>query len=207
MVELETPDFIARTFDAEELHGDDVTTLALDSDGVIVWVNPAWARFAESNNAPDVAERFGVGSRYLDGVSGPLASYFAAVFENVRRTAEAWESDYECSSPETFRMMHMRVLPLTHGGLLIQHSTELVRPHDRAPEEACEERYRDPCGLLLQCSNCRRVRDPADGWHWVVQWVAQPPTSVSHGLCAPCATHYFTTVRRARNRRREIHDR
>ncbi len=207
MVERDIPDFIARTFDVEELLGDDTTTLALDIDGVIVWVNPAWRHFAERNDASDVAVRFGVGTRYLDGVSGPLASYFEAVFDNVRQTGEPWEFDYECSSPDTFRLMHMRVLPIAAGRLLIQHSTECARPHDRVADEPIEARYRDAWGLLLQCSNCRRVRDPGDGWHWVFEWVAQPPERVSHGLCSPCAAQYFTTVRRARGQRREMLDR
>lgn len=199
------PDFLSRSFDVDDLRREETTTVALDRGGVIAWVNPAWHRFAEENGAPEVADRFGPGTPYLAGISGPLASYFAAVLENVRRTGELWEVEYECSSPTEFRLHRARVIPLEDEGLLIQHDVALVRPHDRAEDAPVEGEYRDARGLMLQCSNCRRVRRPGDGWHWVVSWVAHPPADVSHGLCAACAGHYFAATRRARRvRHREV---
>lgn len=203
MRNVEAPEFLKRTFDVDALRDERGAVVALDREGVIVWVNPAWERFAKENGAPEVVERFGPGARYLDGITGPLAPFFAEALERTRRTGEPWEMDYECSSPETWRLHHMRVMPIAEDGLLVEHSEVRARPHDRAACAPVEEAFRDEHGLMLQCSNCRRVHRVGDGWEWVVSWVRSAPAPVSHGLCASCAGHYLAATRRARRARRE----
>lgn len=194
------PDDLARNFDLEALHAEESVLVALDHDDRIAWVNGAWTRFALENGGAGVLARHGVGSCYLDGVRGPLADYFRRGFASVRESGDVWEVDYECSSPELYRLHRMRVLPTASAGLLVEHNVVEARPHDRPPEVPQESHYRDERGVLMQCSNCRKVRRVGDGWRWIPAWVATTPAPpVSHGLCATCEGVY---VARARNRRR-----
>ncbi|MFO0628134.1 MAG: hypothetical protein U0325_21340 [Polyangiales bacterium] len=197
------PDALALDFDVEALNRDAGAVVALDAAGTIVWVNDAWHRFAHKNGAPDVAARFGRGARYLDGVRGPLADYFARAFDEVRARREPWALEYECSSAEEFRMHRLRVLPLRDGGLLLEHCELACGPHDRAAERPVEALYRDLAGVIAQCANCRRVRRVENGWHWIPAWVhAPPPAPVSHGLCTTCAGHYLYATRTRRQEAR-----
>jgi hypothetical protein len=197
-VSANVPAFLLHAFDVDELDRDEGIVVALDRDGTIVWHNSTWQRFALENDGPDVPARFGVGARYLDGISGPLRAFYESVFEGVIATQEPFEQDYECSSPDEFRLHHLRILPIEDHGLLIEHSTRALHPHGEGPSPSSDEAYRDDQGMLLQCSNCRRVHRVGDGWHWIRDWVKIPPPSTSHGLCAACAGHYFATTRRAR---------
>lgn len=193
------PDALSRDFDVDALNRGDGAVIALDPGGTITWVNDAWHRFARENGAPEVAARFGPGTRYLDGIRGPLADYFARAFDDVRARREPWGLEYECSSAETFRLHHLRVLPLHDGALLLEHSALRVGPHNRASEGPTEALYRDLSGALAQCANCRRVHRVGDGWHWIPAWVqSPPPPPVSHGLCATCAGHYLHATRARR---------
>lgn len=192
------PAFLRHAFDVDELDREEGIVVALDHEGTIVWTNRAWQRFASDNEGIEVAAQFGLGRRYLDGISGPLRPYFEAVFENVLATQEPFEQDYECSSPDTFRLHHVRILPIDEHGLLIEHSARASHPHGEDPEIPTDAAFRDDNGMLLQCSNCRRVHCIGDGWHWVREWVKTPPASTTHGLCAACAGHYFATTRRSR---------
>lgn len=193
MVRHPFPAFLARAFDPDELEGDDSTIVALDAFHRIAWVNSAWWRFAEENGAAEVADRFGVGSLYIDGISGPLKTFYSRVLAHVSASGQPWEQRYECSSPREFRLMHLRVSPVGGGGLLLDHSPRERRPHQHFSSAAPtpEAPFRDQRGVVLQCSNCRRTWRVGDGWHWIEPWVKAPPTATSHGLCGPCSGLYI----------------
>lgn len=189
---------LLQSFDLDALDREEGVVVLLDREGVIVWHNAAWLRFALENEGFAIAQHFSVGSRYLDGVSGPLRVYFAAMFSDVMVTQEPFEQDYECSSPLLFRRHHLRVLPIADQGLLVEHTPRVVHAHGAPELESDEREYRDSRGLVVQCSNCRRVHRVGDGWHWVGPWVSRPPANTSHGLCPACAGHYFASTRHAR---------
>lgn len=193
---------LREVYDLEELAEEASPMAALDlgppgdPSFVIRWTNAAWDRFALDNGADRAPA---VGDAYLDGIAEPLKSFYRSAFLNAVRTREIFVQRYECSSPTRHRQYHMRAIPLDDYGLLIEHSLVLERSHDRIPAEALEERYRMADGLVLQCSNCRRVHRPGGGWDWVPSWVAEMPAGTSHGLCAPCAgLYYHRAARRAR---------
>lgn len=191
------PPFLA-DFDEDALESEGSTVVALDGAGVIVWVNGAWARFARANGGEGVAERFGEGARYLDGISGPLREFYQRVFGEVLSSNRPFELDYDCPSPQSARRYHLRVLPIANKGLLVEHS--LIAESAEANEAPSPDRdlYTDRNdGIVLQCSNCRRVRRAdGGGWDRVPAWTGRSPANTSHGLCPVCASFYWGALAR-----------
>ena len=188
-------------FELERLEVDPSAIVALDADANIVWVNEAWLRFARENGGERGVERIGPGANYLNGIDPVLRGFYATAFENVMLTGEPFELDYECSSAETFRLFHMRALPIGHEGLIIVHSRLVERPHHRRGEPDNAALYRQATGMIVQCANCRRVRRvDGSGWDWVPEYVRQTPDGATHGICSFCRAYYWgTPTRRARS--------
>lgn len=186
------PRFLAATFDLDALAKEESTLIAIDPSHKIRWVNPAWTRFALANGGDDVVQRFGTGSSYLDGTSGPARSFYEEALTRAAKTRTIFEHDYECSSPETFRRFHLRALPCDDAGLLLEHSLVVEHPHDRVESEIGHEGYVRDNGFILQCSNCRRVRHKErSAWDWVPFLVRNVTAKTSHGLCAACEGFYW----------------
>lgn len=164
---------------------------AIAPDGRIAWTNAGWNAFARANGGRGPSIR--VGANYFDAIRGEIRRPFEAAAAACLAGEEPFDQDYECSSALLFRAYHLRMLPLAAQGLLLVHSLIEERPQDRASEPADESRYRDEHGLIAQCTNCRRVRAPADGsWHWVPEWAAATPKEVTHVLCAVCRGFYWS---------------
>ena len=186
------PSFLADRFDVKALEADASTLVALDPGATILWVNPAWERFARANDGAQVLVRFCPSASYFDGISPPLRAFYEQGLGGALSTDNVFQHDYECSSPDAFRLFHMRALPIASKGLLVEHSLVVDRPHDRPEAPALEELYRDANGLVVMCSNCRRVRRAhSAGWDWVPAWVRKLPPRTSHGICDACVGFYF----------------
>ena len=43
------------------------------------------------------------------------------------------------------------------------------------------------------CAHCRHTRsaDDPQRWDWVPQYVAEPRTRISHGICPLCLAYYY----------------
>jgi hypothetical protein len=189
----------ASRFDERALADDAATLVALDEAGVIVWTNSAWSTFARENDGAEVLTRFGVGARYLDGIAGSLRSFYDVVFSEVLGKQRIIEHDYECSSQDIERHLHLRVLPVPGAGLLLEHSTVWRAPMERPHAEALEHVYRNTDGLVIQCSNCRRVRrSERKQWDWVPAWVSRSHPATSHGMCEICLELFLAPRRRGR---------
>jgi hypothetical protein len=189
---LSAPPVLATVFGVGALERNPSTIVAIDPGGTILWTNSAWARFARDNGGAAMLERFGPGSSYFEGISGPLREHFEQAFQRAFRASAIFEQDYECSSPDVFRLMHLRALPIAGGALLLEHSLVTECAHTRTCMEELDVRYRGDHGIVVQCSNCRRVRR-ADGsaWDWVRPWVAASPPETSHGICTTCVDYYY----------------
>lgn len=169
----------------------------------IAWVNRAWQRFGETNGAGRRGV-WGVGRSFLDGVGTPLREYYRAHLLDVLESGHAWQSEYECSSPNLFRLFRMSVERVGDArALLVRHQRVVQRPHDRScarPQPADARTYVDEHGLIAQCVHCRRVRRAgrAEHWDWVPLWVEAVPDHASGSLCPQClATRYPDFVRSA----------
>lgn len=189
---------LASAFDLDDLCQQDHTIYALDRDLRLVFMNPAWFRFAHENGAPTaIVEDWDLGRSVLDACPGELRGFYANAYTRVLESDKVWDFDYECSSPEQYRLLHQTVYPLPGGaGLLVVNSPVVTREHDaaerpaRAPDAAA---YRNAEGALVQCSHCRRIRRNAEQecWDWVPEWVARVPRVTRHGLCSICLNHYY----------------
>lgn len=177
-------------------------TLGLWPDLAIAYVNPAWFRFAERNGAgPEFFEQWTLGRSMLDAVPDALRPHYIAAYEQCLQTGEPWSEDYECSSPDEFRMLRSTAYPLLHGaGLLVVHSLRIERPHDRTAVKPSRGRFADQHGWLTQCAYCNRFAEAQRRrrWAWVPDWVREPPEPVTHGICEPCAGYYFGVLRERR---------
>jgi hypothetical protein len=188
------PSFLRAMFKGTSLAAATSTLVAIEPSGTILWTNAAWRDFARANGGDDVLTRFGVGRSYFDGIAPPLRSFYEGVVQNALLTGEPFEQEYECSSPDTFRALHLRVLPFGADGALLEHSVVVEHAHEGSASEPLEALYRDEHGMMLQCSNCRRVRrlEP-QSWDWVREWVVAPAQLTSHGICKTCIVYYWGT--------------
>ena len=127
---LELPTFLRERFDVTALVESPSTLVALAPTGTILWVNAAWSKFAWENGGNEILTKFGPGASYFDGLSPQLRGFYEAVVEKALQTGEPFIQDYECSSPEKYRIYRLRALPIGTDGLLLEHSLVVERPHE-----------------------------------------------------------------------------
>ena len=184
-------------FRIENVEADPAIIYMLDPDLRIVYCNKAWDRFASLNGAAGLNRRGILGAKVLDVVAGPLRAFYEGAFAQAKKEGRLWEHDYECSSPSTYRLFHMRVLPLADSYLLVENSLRFERPHgsERPVMPADSTLYVSKDGLLTICAHCRRTRrigaTSAPVWDWVPAYLVEPPGPVSHGLCRNCHAYFY----------------
>ena len=190
LLALPFPEFLEAAFDLPALERVESTIAVIDPAARLLWVNPAWHRFARENGGEESV--FAGSESYLDGIAPPLKDFYRSVFANALATGEVFEQDYECSSPEKRRLFRLRVLPIEGKGLLLEHALNAEGAHEGASENDVEARYVSAAGIILQCSNCRRVRrHDSHAWEWAPGFVARPRANTSHGLCPSCVGFYW----------------
>jgi hypothetical protein len=173
----------------------------LDAGSQIVFCNWAWDRFAFQNGGTRLDNLSVFGRSVLDVTPEPLQSFYSATYAAVRKTRQPHEHDFECSSPETFRFFHMRVLPIGGPYLCVENSLRIERAHDVDQEcaQPVASRYVDQEGIVVMCCHCRRTRRSrnvgSDRWDWVPDFLNAPPGPVSHGLCEFCLRFFYPTAK------------
>ncbi len=181
--------------------------LLLDREGIILFVNEAWDRFArEDGGGERVASASLVGTRWFDHISGDAPRRLhRLLFERVvRRLGPAAGGGVvqlnESNGPETARLVATHLEPVIGPGdqltgVAVIH--RLVRELPLAevyPVVSGEEsRWRGPDGAVEQCSCCRRVRRPEEHEEWdlVPGLVAEPPEQVRFCYCALCLELHY----------------
>lgn len=113
----------------------------LDRQGVVVAVNKAWRRFAESNGAPPLAENF-IGADYLSvcaqGAGHPSGEDAATAQAGIRAVMAGEQTEfrleYSCHSPGEQRWFEMHVTPLrgSRAGVVIGHENITERKRSEA---------------------------------------------------------------------------
>jgi hypothetical protein len=189
------PGLSAEALDYARLEENPSLLYLLNPELKIVYCNKAWDRFAMQNGGMEWLRANVVGQSVLEATSGPLTGFYAEVFAKVTRDGRPWQHDFECSSPDVYRLFHMRALPLEGSSILIENSLRIEHPHgkDRPAMSPIEAMYRNEHAIIVMCAHCRRTRRKAmPRWDWVPAFVADSPTPVSHGLCETCRTYYFS---------------
>lgn len=187
----------AAGFRLESLEADQSIIYMLSPDLRIIYCNKAWDEFASLNGGVNLDRETILGTLILDVIAGPLRPFFASGFAQAQTRLQPWEHDYECSSPDSFRLFHMRVLPLASSYLLVENSLQVERPHgpERPAMPAYPASYLNEHGMLIMCSHCRRTRRIGAGavsiWDWVPDFLIDPPGRVSHGLCPNCRAYFY----------------
>ena len=179
-------------FQYDRVETDPAVTYVLDPQLTIAYCNLSWNRFALENGAPQIVREKIIGLPVLNVIADTLRGFYRNAYAGVQGTKQPWEHDYECSSAQHYRMMHMRVLPLSGGFLMIENSLSVIKPHSPGPGETGVQSYKDELGVIMMCAHCRRVRYPqSQRWDWIPAFIAKLPENTSHGLCENCRTFYF----------------
>jgi hypothetical protein len=184
-------------FDPASLERHAGAVMGLWPDDTLAYLNPAWYEFSVANGGePAISERWDLGASVRAAIGRPLLPFYTTAFLTCRRTLSPWEHEYECSSADTFRKFHMKVLPLSpNGELLVVNSLVVERPHeDAVPSQRLDESaYRDERGNLSQCMHCRRFRrgNDRDRWDWIPEWVRERKHLTADALCPVCMDYYY----------------
>lgn len=187
----------AAGFHLARLEEDHSVIYLLAPDLRIVYCNKAWDEFASANSGVGLNREAVLGRRIIDVIAEPLKAFYENGFSLTQKGSRPWEHDYECSSPELFRLFHMRVLPLANSYLLVENSLKIGRPHgsERAAMPSYPASYVSEAGILTMCAHCRRTRRISTGneqvWDWVPSFLTDPPGRVSHGLCRNCRAYFY----------------
>jgi hypothetical protein len=159
------------------------------------YCNPAWNRFAQENGGgPDVLSARVLRKPFLQFVPEELIGHFHCLFKEARAAGRMQDQDYECSSPETFRIYRMQIYPMRPGsGFAVINSLRVAHPHTREAREPDRSQYCDSKGLICMCANCRRIRrlDHPAIWDWVPAYVHSLRRDLSHTVCPFCREYYY----------------
>jgi hypothetical protein len=160
------------------------------NDGLeITYCNPAWDEFARANGGGKWTRDKVAGYDLTQCIPPVLRSFYDRVFASARN-GEVMEFEYHCSSPEKFRLLHMRVLPfLQAGGFAVVNSVRIETKYGE-PSPANATPYFEKHGLATMCAHCRRVR-LQESWHWVPGLLNTHEPSISHGLCPICHAYFY----------------
>ena len=176
----------------------------LDAHGVIVFLHRDWDAVLPPGTPDSARADELLGKRWLDSITGAAAPYYerllAEVFAQQRRIGAGLVHLSECNTSELVRQCTARFVPVFHEG---GHPIAVTVVYGLETLAAATQRYgmsRRPIeaftgdhGLVVQCSCCRRLKDPVGpAWEFVAEAVASSPPKVSHGLCPTCVALYYS---------------
>ncbi|MEO6396903.1 MAG: hypothetical protein ABIP13_00390 [Tepidiformaceae bacterium] len=176
---------------------------ALDAEGTIVYLHERWDTVLPPG-APNAArsEQL-IGSRWLDAMTDDTVLYYerlvASVFSLPSTIGAGLVHVSQCNTPDLVRQCTARFAPVFDGdgppigativyglkslGTAAQHYGMSLRP---------VETFTNDDGNVVQCSCCRRLRDPQGrDWEFVPAALAEAPARLSHGLCPTCVALYY----------------
>jgi hypothetical protein len=196
----ETFKAILAGFDFEALESSPNTIFAVSDKLKFIYFNMAWFKFSRVNGGdPGISARFTVGTSFESAISDIAKDYYVAGFMKVLKEKKVWKHEYECSSPEIFRVFSQDVYPLKNSkGLIVVNSLKIERPFNKGERNIStlsETEYYNSNGLITQCTNCRRTQRSNDIWDWVPSLVLNMPEQVSHSICPICYDYYWTVYK------------
>lgn len=164
----------------------------LDKQLVLRGFNKAWADFMNENHghSPDGY----LGTPILNVIPEEIRPFYAGSYGKALASRTRFDHDFQCSSPEAFRVFHQTAYPLTSGGgLMIVNTLVKTEPHSDKPLPLGPCHFKQGTEIISMCTHCRKVRDQdfPEKWDWVPAAFSYPPMKVSHGLCEACKRFYY----------------
>ena len=168
----------------------------VDSELRITYCNPAWDEFALANSGEDVVVSRVLATDLMRVIPEPLKDFYSQVFHRCHQCHLTYDFDYECSSAELYRLLHMNILPLKRsGGLAFVNSIRVEHIHGpERPASSASDIYFSAHRMITMCCHCRRTRrqDASDVWDWVPEFVQARNWKVSHGICPVCKSYFYS---------------
>jgi hypothetical protein len=168
----------------------------VDADMKLRAYNRAWQAFAMNNGGEDIVQKYPLGISIADVGEEPVKSFIKRKYREAMALNKMFGLDYECSSKQVFRLFRLTAYPLLNKqGLVISHHLVKQCPHtDKSMD--FNKQFVNREGMIVQCINCRKVRDPnnMDRWLWVPSLLEQGCVPISHGICDRCLDHYYPDI-------------
>lgn len=178
----------------------------LDCQNIFLFVNQPWDRFAEENGGvPASLGAALIGTPWVDHLAGDdIRRYHEGLLARAMKSdgtrAHQLVQVSESNSATEARLVATRFDPVIARdgsepmGMVVVHSIVRVRPIEEVYQVTSgEERsYRDKEECIIQCSCCRRTREPASGgWDFVPALVQTPPQGIRWQLCDLCLELHY----------------
>ena len=167
----------------------------LDDEMRIAECNLGWDKFASANGGVGISRAEVRGRNIFEFIPDVLVRFYQGKYSEALRSGRWVGFDYECSTPDVFRLFHMGLRSIEQSGLLVVNSR---LPEQRAPlvspnEASADVAYLSPDGMITMCAHCRRTRrlDDANTWDWVPRFLRDTGRKVSHGLCPRCTAYLY----------------
>lgn len=157
--------------------------------------NSAWQDFAQENNGKALLEKEVLNTKLTDHVSGPLKPYYERLYQEILSNKKATSFDYECSSDKNYRVFRQFIYPAFGGkGLILTNHLKIEKTHELNPQHAMSGTVFGSDGSIVQCTNCRKVRDFNDEtkWYWMPDIIKTPVQNTSYSICSPCMRYYYS---------------
>jgi len=169
----------------------------VDRDGVITHVNDAWNHFARENDSPNLIADEVIGSKLADHISSiELRHLFQAVYERARIEETFITLPFRCDSPDTERLLEMRITPLQTDGL--QFTINPISLSTREPIHLLNMNLDHSHGLISMCSWCKSIQVKENQWEELsaaIKDLGIFETSelprITHGICKPCGEKFL----------------
>lgn len=185
-------------FDFETLENNPHSVFGLSKDLKLNYFNEAWLNFSQQNNGePDISSKFTIGTSIELAINGPIKDYYINNYKKVLKDLKVWKHEYECSSPNLYRLFSQDVYPLKNAeGIIIINSLKIEKPFSINKDKDLtysKIEYLNENGTITQCTNCRRTKRivELEIWDWVPSFVLEMPANVSHSICQTCFDYYW----------------
>ncbi len=187
---LRLPSWVEELFETDE----DVLFF-LDRELRIAQCNRGWDRFAAANGGVGISRMEIQGRNIFEFIPDALVRFYHDKYSEALRTGLWIGFDYECSTPDVFRLYHMALRAIETSGLLVvnSHLEGHRAPSSPAQESLADSSYSSPGGYITMCAHCRRTRrlESRDTWDWVPRFLRETGRKVTHGLCPRCIAYLY----------------
>jgi len=187
---VQIPSWVQELFETDE----DVLFF-LDADLRFTECNLGWDKFAAANGGVGISRAEVLGRNIFEFIPEVMVRFYQDKYFEALHSTHWIGFDYECSTPDVFRLFHMGLRSIGHSGLLVVNSylpdqrTPLATPNKALADAA----YVSSSGMITMCAHCRRTRRPDDPstWDWVPRFLRGTGRKVTHGLCPRCTGYLY----------------